>query len=63
MGSLILPATGVVYADAQVFVYTVEKHPVYSPLLRPLWDAVASGALTVSSSELSLMETVVGPLK
>jgi hypothetical protein len=63
MGSLTLPAHGSVYADAQVFIYTVERHPIYAPLLRPLWDAVAGGALSVVSSELSLMETMIGPLR
>jgi hypothetical protein len=36
MGSLTLPATGPVYLDTQIFIYAVEKHPVYSPLLSPL---------------------------
>ena len=31
MGSLILPASGAVYADAQIFIYSVEKHPVHEP--------------------------------
>lgn len=63
MGSLILPPSGPVYADAQIFIYSVEKHPTYAPLLRPLWEAVARGDLEVGSSELALLETLVGPLK
>ncbi len=63
MGSLTLPPSGPVYADTQVFIYSVEKHPLYAPLLRPLWSATASGVLEVVSSELTLMETLVGPLK
>ena len=47
MGSLILPASGPVYADAQIFIYSVEKHPIYAPTLRPLWEAVARGDLEV----------------
>ncbi len=43
MGSLILPSTGPVYADALIFIYSVEKHPVYAATLRPLWEAVARG--------------------
>ena len=43
MGSLILPASGLVYADTPVFIYSLEKHPVYEPLPQPLWRAVQSG--------------------
>jgi hypothetical protein len=63
MGSLILPSSGPVYADALIFIYSVEKHPIYALTLRPLWEAVARGDLEVLSSELTLMETLIGPLK
>ncbi len=45
MGSLILSSCGPVYAGAQIFSYSVEKHPTYAPVLRPLWEAVARGDL------------------
>jgi hypothetical protein len=63
MGSLSLPTSGPVYADALIFIYSVEKHPIYALTLRPLWEAVARGDLEVLSSELTLMETLIGPLK
>ena len=63
MGELTLPPAGPVYADAQIFIYSVEKHPIYAPLLRPLWESVARGDLEVVSSELTLLESLVGPLK
>lgn len=63
MGSLIIPAAGLVYADAQTIIYTVEKHPIYFPVLLPLWYAVQSTTIEVVSSELSLLETLVGPMK
>ena len=47
----------------QIFIYGVEKHPIYAPPLRPLWESVARGDLEVVSSELTLLETLVGPLK
>ena len=56
MGSLILPSSGPVYADAQVFISSVEKHPISAPLLRPLWESVARADLEVVSSELTLLE-------
>lgn len=63
MGSLRLPASGFVYVDANVAVYTVENHPVYGPLCAPLWQAVAAGTLTVLTSELTLLETLIAPLR
>lgn len=63
MGALTLPPAGLVYADTQVLIYSVERHPTYGPLLRPLWQAVQAGILEVVSSELALMETLVGPFK
>ena len=63
MGTLSLPASGLVYLDANPVIYTVEKHPVYGPLLQPLWQAVQAKAIEVVSSDLVLMETLVGPFK
>ena len=63
MGSLTVPSSGWVYVDAQVIIYTVEKHPVYFPLLQPLWQAVQSNTIDAATSELSILETLVGPLK
>jgi hypothetical protein len=63
MGSLMLPATGRIYVDAQVFIYSVQKHPDYAALLVSLWGYVERGRCEVISSELTLMEVLVGPLK
>jgi len=63
VGALTLPASGLVYLDANPIIYTVEKHPVYAPLLQPLWQAAQAKTLEVVTSELTLMETLVGPLK
>ena len=63
MGALNLPASGLVYLDANSLIYTVEKHSVYGPLLQPLWLAAQAGTIEVVSSELALMETLVLPLK
>lgn len=63
MGRLALPAGGEVYVDAQVPIYTADVHPTYAPVLRPLWAAVAAGTLRVVSSELTLLETLVVPLR
>ena len=63
MGRLILPVGGEVYVDAQIPIYTADVHPTYAPVLRPLWDAGVAGTIHVVSSELTLMETLVGPLR
>jgi len=63
MGSLTLPPSGLVYVDTQVFIYSVEKRPQYAAILRPFWEAVQAGKIEAVSSELSLMETLIGPLK
>ncbi len=63
MGALSLPASGVVYLDANPIIYTVEKHPVYGPLLQPLWLAARAKSIEVVSSDLALMATLVSPLK
>jgi predicted nucleic acid-binding protein len=63
MGSLIVPASGTVYIDAQIAIYTVERHPRYALTLQPLWLALASGAITVATSELTILECLVHPMR
>lgn len=63
MGQLALPVSGVVYVDTAPIIYSVEKHADYWSLLRPLWAASKAGQIFVASSELALLETLVGPLK
>jgi predicted nucleic acid-binding protein len=52
-----------VYVDTQVVIYTVERHPVYLPLVEPLWRAAQAGSIAVVSSELTLMECMVMPMR
>ena len=63
MGTLIVPGSGLVYLDANSIIYSVEKHPVYWPLLEPLWQAAKVKTIEIVSSDLVLMETMIGPLK
>ena len=60
MGALTLPAAGLVYADAQITIYSTDGHPLYAPICRPLWT---SRDITVVTSELTLLETLVAPLR
>jgi len=63
VGSLSVPASGVVYVDTAPFIYTVERHADYEQLLLPLWEALDGGAIEVVTSELTLLETLVKPLR
>ncbi len=63
MGSLALPSSGLVYTDSDIVIYSVETHPVYWPILQPLWRTAGGGSVSIISSELALMETFIGPLR
>jgi predicted nucleic acid-binding protein len=63
VGTLTVPTAGLVYLDANPVIYSVEKHPVYWPLLQPLWHAAKGSTVELVSSDLVLMEVLVGPLK
>ena len=63
MGSLMVPSSGLVYFDTNAVIYSVEKNPVYWLILEPLWQAAKARTVDIVSSDLTLMETLVGPLK
>jgi predicted nucleic acid-binding protein len=61
---LTLPSGGLVYVDAQVFIYSVEKRPEYVDLCEELWLSVARGDTPGAvTSELTLLECLVRPLR
>lgn len=63
MGLLSLPASGCVSVDANVIIYAVQGHPVYEPLLRPLWQAWRDGLLTIAYSDILICEVLTGAFK
>jgi predicted nucleic acid-binding protein len=63
MGQLILPASGSIYIDTSIVIYTIEGHPDYYSLLQPLWLKFQLGEIEIISSELIIMEALVAPLK
>ncbi len=63
MEPLNLPQGGTVYAETPAFIYTVEPHPAYAPLLRPLWEAAQAQSLGTITSELTLLEALVHPIR
>jgi predicted nucleic acid-binding protein len=52
-----------VYLDANGFIYSVERIEPYRTLLEPLWQLAQTGQFEIISSELVLLETLVGPLR
>lgn len=63
MGQLNLPSSATIYLDTQVIIYTVEANPNYYSLLQPLWLKFQTGEIELMTSELTLLETLVFPLK
>lgn len=63
MGPLSLPASGSVYMDTNAFIYSVERIDPYRALLDPFWDDVQKAHASVLTSELSLLEVLVRPLR
>ncbi|HEY7349528.1 MAG TPA: PIN domain-containing protein [Ktedonobacterales bacterium] len=63
MGALALPKQGLVYLDANSIIYAVELIEPYQTILRPLWEGARTGVLSVATSDLTLLEILVKPLK
>lgn len=54
---------GPVALDTSVFIYFVEEEPRYLRLVEPLFQAVDRGELRAVTSALTLLETLVVPLR
>ena len=63
MGQIKLPESGSVYLDANCFIYSVEGVEPYYTILKPLWRAVGNKKFTIITSEITLLEVLVKPLK
>lgn len=63
MGALALPTVGAVYVDANVVIYRVEMAQPYFDVSRQLWDALDASTQHVVTSELSLLEALVRPIR
>jgi predicted nucleic acid-binding protein len=63
MGQLALPSSAIVYVDTVIFIYTVEAKPAYFTALQPLWQQFQIGDIELITSELTLMEILVTPLR
>ena len=53
----------VVGLDTAPLIYFIEKHPKYTSLVRPFFEAVARGDIQAVTSVLTLTEVLVHPLR
>ncbi|MGL4552651.1 MAG: type II toxin-antitoxin system VapC family toxin [Gemmataceae bacterium] len=58
-----VPTAGTVYVDANAVIYRVERIEPYLTASAPLWDALDLGTVCVETSELTLLEVLVKPMK
>lgn len=63
MGLIALPPGGSVYLDAQCIIYSVERHPIYFPVVFPVWTAAQAGQLWIATSEMSILECLILPYR
>ena len=63
MGLLKEIGAGPVGLDTSIFIYLIEEHPRYLPLLEPMFLALDDGDLRAATSALTLLETTVMPLR
>lgn len=63
MGGVKLPDSGIVYLVTPIVIYSVETHAKYWDALKSVWERARSGTLQILTSELTLAETLVAPMK
>jgi hypothetical protein len=63
LGQLSFPLAARIYLDTSPVIYSVEKHADYWQILVSLWQSLKSGKIEVVTSELTLLETLVQPIR
>lgn len=63
MAALTLPSSGTIYLDTNAIIYSVERIVPYTTMLESIWLAAQRTELMVVSSELTLLETLVKPMR
>jgi len=63
VGLLRAVGAGPVALDTCVFIYLIEEHPTYLPVLAPLFAAVDAGQLPAVTSALTILEVLVVPFR
>jgi predicted nucleic acid-binding protein len=54
---------GPVALDTSIFIYLIEEHPLYLPLVEPLFERIDAGELEAVTSSLTLLEVLVIPFR
>jgi predicted nucleic acid-binding protein len=49
--------------DSAIFIYVIEQHPRYLPLLKPIFLAIDRGLLSAVTSVVTLLETLIVPYR
>jgi predicted nucleic acid-binding protein len=63
VGQVVLPPSGQVYVDTNAVIYAVEQIEPYLSAAAPLWNALDAGQQQIVTSELTLLEVLVKPLR
>lgn len=63
MGLIEAVGAGPVAVDTAPFVYFIEEHPRFGPAVEPLFTAIADGELQAVTTGVTLLETLVVPLR
>jgi predicted nucleic acid-binding protein len=63
MGRLAPKNGEIIYIDTAIVIYTIEGNSNYLTALEPLWEQFQTGNIEIMTSELTLMEVLVQPLK
>ncbi len=63
MGLLSDVGEGPVALDSALFIYLIEEHPLYLPLVEPVFIAIDREEIPAATSALTLLETLVVPLR
>lgn len=54
---------GPVGLDTAIFIYFIEAHPRFLPLLEPVFTAIDAGSIEGVTSDVTLLETLVDPYR
>ena len=54
---------GPVTLDTAVFIYFIEEHPRFLPIVKPVFEAIDRGGLEGVTSGLTLLEVLVAPYR